>query len=410
MSNSQKVLTRPFAQLLSAMFVLHLGTAITTVALPVFIVQRYGFSGDLAFSLALRLLPMVFAGGVAAWVLGRVDARWLAALSATATGIATALIPLTSNLVELNVLSVISGFAGVLGSPAMMMLRSGVLQQDNVMKGNGLIVVAERAPLVIGPAIAAPVLLISDVSTLLIAEALATLLSGLLIVGLPAVPREDKPAEPKSLISRVRESALDYRTQGYAVTGIFYTIAVSAGRIVMIALATFVFGDNPAALAWLLSAMALGAVAGGMIGGQFPKRWIGPIYLIGNLVEGGLWIGIGVSDWLPATIGLLVLAGLFESVATTAFFADLQLRLSPAGVGRFFAFFLPIVNAAAVLGTLVGSWLVPDGNVLFGCVAVAILIIVPFVPYLKVYTVRKGDVSDETAKSSSENVKPARVE
>jgi MFS family permease len=410
MPESKRTLTRPFVQLLSAMFVLHLGTAITTVALPVFIVQRYGFSGDLAFSLALRLLPMVLAGGVAAWALSRVDARWLAVASASATGIATAFIPLTSNLVELNTLSVISGFAGVLGSPAMMMLRSGVLQQDNVMKGNGLIVVAERAPLVIGPAIAAPVLLFADVSTLLVAEALATLLSGLLIIGPPAVPLEDKSGERKSLISRIRESALDRRTQGYAVTGIFYTIAVSAGRIVMIALATFIFGDNPAALAMLLSAMALGAVAGGLLGGQFPKRWIGPIYLIGNLIEGALWVGIGVSAWLPATIGLLVLAGVFESIATTAFFADLQLRLSPAGVGRFFAFFLPVVNAAAVLGTLVGSWLVPDGNVLFGCVAVAVLIIVPFFPYVKAYAAKPDDRPGVAIENNSRSGSPAQVE
>lgn len=378
-------MTPSFLRLVTAMFVMNLGSSITVVALPILVVQRYGFGGELAVTVAIRLVPMILAGGVAAWILSRFDARRVAAISIVATGLTTLAIPLTTDLWQLSLVSVLNGVASVGAGPAMMTLRAGTVPPDRLMSGNGLIVFAERAPQVLGPLIAAVVLVIASVETLFVAEAVGMTAAAMLLTKLKKVALEPNARffsqeNARKWLTIVRQP----RIQGYVITGLFYTTAVSAMRMILVALATSVFRDNPSALPLLLGSMALGAVIGGLVGAGLPIRWIGPIYVIGNVIEAIAVVGVGLSVSLPLSMALLVLGGVFESLATTAFFADVQ-RLIPAhSVGPFFALFVPGIDSAAVLGTLVGPALVVSGP-LVGATVVAALMAVPLLPYMKAF-------------------------
>jgi len=94
------------------MAIMNLGYSITNVAFPILLVQRYGVGGELARTLMLRLLPMMIAGGTSAWLLRHADARIVAGVS-----------------------MVLGGLVTIYASPALFVLRSGVIDNENVVKG-----------------------------------------------------------------------------------------------------------------------------------------------------------------------------------------------------------------------------------------------------------------------------------
>src|SRR3954451_24958295 len=101
--------TPRFLRLVAAITVENLGKSVTLVGLPILVIERYGLGTELTNALSLRILPTLFGGVLAAWVLARVDARWVAAVSMWVTGLISLLIPLSRNVTELNVTSIAAG-------------------------------------------------------------------------------------------------------------------------------------------------------------------------------------------------------------------------------------------------------------------------------------------------------------
>lgn len=386
------VLNRRMVAFLASMFVLQIGTSITTLAIPLFIVDRFSFGIETGLALALRLIPTILVGGLAAQVLARRDARQVAVASALVTALLTGLIPLATAMWHVELLSLATGLFGLFTVPALMAIRGSVISQDQAMTGNGLLVIAERTPAVLGPAIAVPILALAGPSVLLFAEAVFTAAAGVLILALPRVLPSDSEERPR-LISLGNFGALwrmtlsSRRVQGYVVTGLTYTVAMSVGRLILIAMAADVYVADPSALALLLGAMSLGAIVGGFLGSLIPNKRIGLTYLLGNVFEGVIWLGllIGGGPSLPVALGFLFFVGVLESVASTAFFADLQLRLSPSRMGQFFALFLPLLSAGAVLGTLLGGYLAPNLGLTPNVLIVVGLIVLPMLLYTRTY-------------------------
>ncbi|ASW53385.1 MFS transporter [Plantactinospora sp. KBS50] len=390
--NVHLALTPQFTRLLVAITVVNLGKSVTLVGLPILVIERYGLGTELTNALSLRILPTIFGGVFAAWALARFDARWVAAIAMSATGVITLLIPLARSVAELNATSVAAGVASLFAGPALMALRSSVLKEEAAMRGNGFVVSAERAPYVIGPAIAAGVLLITNVSVLFIAEAIATALGAALLIGMPPVARSDlHRAGSRSQLDRWRSVLLgDARMNGYVVTGLTYTIGVHAARLLFAAIATTTFSHNPGALALMTSAMALGAVVGGFLASQFKLRSVGLVYVLGNVLEALLLTAVGVSPFLSLALACLFLCGIFESVATAGFFADVQVRLPRDMTGSFFSVFGSAIQVCAVAGTLLGGWLVAESSIPVVALVVAGFIALPLIPYLNVY-LRRSD-------------------
>ncbi|WP_431030781.1 MFS transporter [Plantibacter sp. RU18] len=396
--------------LFSSLFLLQLGAAVTAVALPVFVLKNYGVGSELGIALGLRLIPAVLAGGMAAWALDRIDARVVAVVSTLATAAATAAIPLTGDVVQLYVLSVIGGFTGLFATPAVMKLRASLIAPENAVRANGLIVSAERLPMIIGPAASAGILVLWDVNLLLFAEAATTLIAGVLILGFPRpADDEEQGSEKFSLVAIFNVKLLwsmaggDARTQGYLVTGLFYTAAMNAGRVFLATLAAVSYEGNSQVLGWFLASMAVGAVLGGLIGSGFSPRVLGPIYLLTNILEGVVWISMGFAPHLIIGCIILAIGGVLESLATTAFFSDIQLRMNPHAIGRFFSIFVPLTSAAGVVGSLMGAAIVHEDTLIAAGVVIGLLIAAPLIPYIRTYwrhtelpTVKRDEADSNT--------------
>ena len=146
--------------------------------------------------------------------------------------VSTVLIPFTQSLAQLNMLSLLGGLVTIYAFPALFVLRSGVIDNENVVKGG--------TPQFIGPALAGLALILISVRTLFCVETLTTILGAALLLGIPKVSRSVAPTLPDASPPRDRKRLWqqsffrDPRVVAYLFTGIVYGVGVSALQIVLL--------------------------------------------------------------------------------------------------------------------------------------------------------------------------------
>jgi MFS family permease len=390
----------PLLRLTASLFFLQLGGAMTAVALPLWVIEKYGLGLDSGLALGISLLPTVVLGPFVGALVDYGDKRLVAIVAAAAEAIVVALIPATHSLWQIEVLALALGFLTMLGLPARMALRPLVMEPGTEVAGNSLIVAAERTTLMLGPLIAGPIIAIAGLSWVFFAEAVAVGAAGFLILRLPlpapaappgpAAGAELAPQPPlRSLLRSPREMAAqvvmplvrmvarDRMLAALTLTSFTYVTAVAAGRILLTVLAASHFQEIPGLLGYLLAAMGAGAVVGALAAGRFVARHQGRLYLVGNLAEACCWIALPFVPYAWAALAVVLFAGLFESLATVVYFAEAQARLKDNLIGRYYASLIPLTSAFSMLGAVLGAPLLEHGGVDLGGGVIAALIAVP---------------------------------
>ncbi|MER6265266.1 MFS transporter [Streptomyces sp900105245] len=402
-----RVLRSPGAlRLVGSLFVLETGSAMTTVGLPLLVMQRYGLGLEVGFTLAARFLPNILLGALAGQVVDRHDPRRVATLAALGSGLAAALFPFTTAMWQIQLLALAIGIGYMFGFPATMALRPQVIPEGGELEGNGLIVTAERVPKLLGPAVAGPIAAVAGVDWLFTAEAATALVAAALLTRLPRTAGAGSPAAADAAGAQAASgartaSAVGGRLAGWAravaggarelvrmvrgdgrlssltATAFTYMVALGLGRTFLAAYSLHGFGHVPGMLGYLLAAMGLGGALGGMAAALFRSWNQGWVYVLGNVLEGVCWVAlIATGDWYLA-LALLLFAGVFESIASVVYFAEVQKRL-PAGLqGRYYATLVPLSDVFLVAGTVAGGVLVDRGGVYAGAVLVGLAMAVP---------------------------------
>ncbi|MFK0216448.1 MFS transporter [Streptomyces sp. NPDC090298] len=404
-----RVLRSPGAlRLVGSLFVLETGSAMTTVGLPLLVMQRYGLGLEVGFTLAARFLPNILLGALAGQIVDRNDPRRVAMLAALGSGIAALLFPFTTAMWQIQLLALAIGVGYMFGFPATMALRPQVIPEGSELEGNGLIVTAERVPKLLGPALAGPIAAAAGIGWLFCAEAATALAAAALLTGLPRTAKSAdragaaKAARPEGGADRrgpvaamgrwiaawarslatgardlVRMVRGDGRLSSLTVTAFTYMVALGLGRTFLAAYSLRDFASVPAMLGYLLAAMGLGGAAGALAAAAF-RRWNqGWVYILGNALEGLCWIAlVATGEWYLA-LGLLFAAGVFESIASVVYFAEVQKRL-PAGLqGRYYATLVPLSDVFLVAGTVLGGVLVARAGVSWSAALVGLAMAVP---------------------------------
>ncbi|MFI8326253.1 MFS transporter [Streptomyces sp. NPDC085529] len=404
-----RVLRSPGAlRLVGSLFVLETGSAMTTVGLPLLVMQRYGLGLEVGFTLAARFLPNILLGALAGQIVDRNDPRRVAMLAAIGSGLAALLFPFTTAMWQIQLLALAIGVGYMFGFPATMALRPQVIPEGSELEGNGLIVTAERVPKLLGPALAGPIAAAAGIGWLFCAEAATALAAAALLTRLPGVAKTAAPggatetprrgsgterqgsvagvgrwlaAWARSLATGARDLVRmvhgDGRLSSLTVTAFTYMVALGLGRTFLAAYSLRDFASVPAMLGYLLAAMGLGGALGALAAAAF-RRWNqGWVYILGNALEGLCWIAlIATGEWYLA-LALLFAAGVFESIASVVYFAEVQKRLPADLQGRYYATLVPLSDVFLVAGTVLGGVLVERAGVSWGAVLVGLAMAVP---------------------------------
>ena len=181
------------ARLIASISISQLGTAITGVALPIFLLDRFGLGLDLGLTLGIRLIPNIVLGTVVSEVIRRRDTRTVSVLASVASAFIATAIPFTGVLWQVQVLSFLIGLTTIFLAPARLALRTRVTPDGRELESNGLIVTAQRVASLLGPVVVGPLLAFGHISILFFAEAATALISAGLLAGPFLAPGTSPP-------------------------------------------------------------------------------------------------------------------------------------------------------------------------------------------------------------------------
>ncbi|GAA3492875.1 MFS transporter [Streptomyces cremeus] len=388
------VLRTPGAlRLIGSLFVLELGSAMTTVGLPLLVMQRYGLGIEAGATLAVRFLPNILLGPLAGQVVDRHDPRKVALLAALGSGAVALLFPLAGALWQIQLLALVIGFGYMFSFPATMALRPRVIPEGSELEGNGLIVSAERIPKLLGPALAGVITAGLGLNWLFCVEAATAVVAALLLVrSLPgasmAAPASSKPAVRVNWVlswarslgrgatELVRMVRGDSRLASLTITAFTYMVALGLGRTFLASYALEDFAGVPGMFGYLLAAMGLGGAVGAVAAARFRNWNQGIVYILGNALEGVCWAALCLTGDVAVAVVLLFVAGVFESVASVVYFAEVQKRLPVGLTGRYYATLVPLSDVFLVGGVTLGGAAVVLG-VTWSAVLVGLAMAVP---------------------------------
>lgn len=389
----------PLLQLVLSFFLFDLAASMAGIALPLLVLARAGVGLSLGVVLAMQLAPSIVLGGPAGTLVDRSDPQRIAILSSLASATLISLLPLTSAVWQIGLLSLLSGSAQVFGMPARMALRPRVVAPGEELAGNSLIVSAERTTSLAGPLIVGVLAGVVGLTWLFAIVATTAALGAVVLVGLHASQPHGAPAPladgargrtSRGFAPAVRSSFVEPFATLVAImrdddvvatltlTAFAYVAAVGMGRVFLAQDAGHAFAGRPGSFAYLVGAMAAGGILGSLLTRRLSRSSPPRLYVVANVLEAVCWPLVAVAGGRWIAFGAIALAGAFESIATVVYFAEVQARLH-ATAGSYYAVLLPLTSTCRTAGFLLGGALAAVQGPTAIAIAIAALIGVPVV-------------------------------
>lgn len=327
--------SRTLLALLVAEAVSTLGTAMTFVALPWFVLETSGSASRMSTVLAVEIAPMALLGIPSGSVIAWLGARRSMLIADAIRAPLIALVPVLhwSGHLSYPALLVIVFAVGVFTAPYLASQRTIVpeLFDDDeraVSKVSGLFGGASQLPTLFGPVLAgvlvaslgAPSVLLVDGATYLFAFA-----SVLLLVrgGRPVTPDE----ESKGVLAGIRYLARDRLLGPVTLTLVILDGAAGAIAVGVPLVAYTRYDQNPHVAGWLFGSFGVGAVIGSVLVVKLLDR-LEPLLLASVailLATAPLWAIVASIPW-PAACAAIAVCGLFVPMVNAPFMGIITTR------------------------------------------------------------------------------------
>jgi MFS family permease len=366
------------------------------VALPLIVIERYGGGPLIGLLLTLEWLPTLALAGVVGQHLERHNARRTAVVASTLTSAGVAVIPLTRDAGQLCLISLLIGVCYAFAGPARMTLRSLIIPAARSVRANAGLVAAMRVPIVLGPGAAALVAQLGTTVLFFVIAVLSVAAGSLLLLirggdlpaGVPGDAGADSPWYRRMIRTLVGDRDTVWEIFGrdrvvaaLTISGVAYVGGLGVGRLFVVFFAQDHLPDGTAAFGYLLAALGAGGVLGGAVAARWNPADVTRWFVVASAIQGFVWPLILLHPAMWWAVAVMVVAGAIEGASSSFFYADVQLRLSPAVTGRYFALLVPLSEGALALGTTVGGMLAERSIVLAGAVTTAIMAMPVFLSF-----------------------------
>lgn len=352
--------------LLAAALGSEIGDWFNTVALIELSYQLGGGAVSVGIMLALRTVPRLLLQAPAGSLVDRWPGRGLIIVSHVLMGlIATAfvlLIPIPS-LWLLYALVIALESVGTISWPALRIQLVRETPPTEFAAINGLVSIGLTGAQFLGPLLggllliwfgAGPVFVINGLTFLAVAIAASRLRPS------PTGPDESVSTAPAS--GPIDGASAGYRTLlgqhallGFAVVALAVTITVRAAISLFVVRADHL-GLGEAGPGYFYAAVALGAIAGGVVAGTGSHSDRTALMVAGGamLVSALALGGFGAAPGAVTTLAALVLAGGATNIYEVAGMTFFQHNLPPSLYGRFMAIFMLALGIGGVIGAIGG--------------------------------------------------------
>jgi MFS family permease len=314
---------RSFSLLWVGQLISFFGDRIHMVALAVLVTQ-YGSPLDLGITLGATAVPSVVLGPLAGALVDRWDRRTTMIVCDVLRAGLVLLVPLvvTISMWMVYVVAFAVATIGLLFRPAKTAVVPAIVPEDQLVTANSASSLNETLADLLGYPLAAVIvaILASLLGAAFVLDAGTYLVSALLIWGM-TVPKQELNAEPFSVRAIWREMAegwsfLTRHAELFSNTVVSTIAQLAFGAEIV---CSFLYAKSvldqsflpfPENYGWLMSALGLGSVVGGLVIGSFATRAAkGPMTIAGFILLGLSLVGAGLVRHAYAAIGLFFMVG-----------------------------------------------------------------------------------------------------
>lgn len=380
---------RPFHLLLLGLATSSLGDWLYNVALLALVFDRTGSPTWVALTTAARVLPVVILGPLGGVIADRVDRRLL---MAGADGVrlvlmvALAIVAATGLPILLApVLAAAATVASTVAMPSVAASTPRLVDATELQRANALRSAIGQGAIVLGPALGAVVLALSDPTVAILLNGLTFAVSGACVLaigpGAAFAPRDDRNAELPSLLDDLRTGARALRGAPAAVRLVAADVLCSGvyGLLtVMLVMVSRQVGAGSGGYGILLAGFGAGGLVGATLVARAdaPAKWRRVLAVALMLVAASM-AALGQSSTLVEAVALAVLGGggmiAGEILSETA----LPRMLDDEVLGRAYGLAVPTSIGGIAVGSLVAGPLVSllglDGAFIAAGVFVAVV-------------------------------------
>jgi MFS family permease len=292
-------LSRDFWIFWTGQTISNLGTSFTLFALPLLVYKLTGQALNLAITTAATMLPYLFFGLViGAWV-DRVNRKRLMIVVDLTRALVISSIPIAWELGILNVwliyaVGFIAATLGIFFTSGEFAAIPSLVDQDDLVTGNGRIQASYSAAAVVGPIVAGALVALLPVETFMLFDAGSFLVSALtLSLVRTSFNTADGESREKKSIRRDVIEGLRYvlghpvlRNISAMMAMVNFVGTTIATQLVFFAKVRLNATDTE--VAWLFSAESIGVVILSLAAGPLRKRWRFSTVALGALMLNGL--------------------------------------------------------------------------------------------------------------------------
>ena len=354
-----------------------MGEGAYVVGLTVY-AYHVGGTGALALLAVIRALPSVLAAPILAAALDRMplDAQLRAVFGVRLALVALATVVLATGL-PFGLLLVLAGIDAVVSTmirPVRGAITPAVARSsEELVAANVAITTGDAAAALVGPAVAAVILVIGDpVDTFIVGLALlagATLTAWhVRVAGEPAPPRAtgELPGKPPGVfaagIGLIRGfGELARHPHARVVAVIFFCQRFVRGMFAVLAVVVAIdlLSIGEPGVGWLNSAIGLGGLFGGLLALRLVQgRRLAPAFAAGVATWGVGFLAPGLAPLPVVAILALAAAGAGKVVLDVAGFTLIQRTVPAESRGRILGALEGCIAAALALGSIAAAWLV----------------------------------------------------
>ena len=361
---------RPFHLILLALATSALGDWLYNVALLALVFGRTGSATWVALTTAARVLPVVVLGPLGGVLADRHDRRALLigadavriVLMVGLAVVAAAGLP----ILLAPVLAALATAASTVTSPSVAASTARLVPTEELQRANALRSAIGQAAIVVGPAVGAVLLAVSDpaVAILLNAATFAVSAAAVLAIGRHEAfrPRTQSKSETESFLAELADGARALRgapTAVRLVAGDVLCSGVYGLLTVMLVLVSRHIGTGDGGYGILLA----GFGAGGLVGAALVSRADAPAtwrrtLAVALLLVAAAMAALGQSTTLAEALVLAVLGGGGMIVGEVLSETALPRMLDDEVLGRAYGLAIPVSLGGIVVGSLVAGPLV----------------------------------------------------
>lgn len=330
------------------------GDIVFNLFVVTFFYLRTGSALKTSLVLVASVLPSILFGKPVADAIDRLDLKMVMILSDFFRFLVLtvcAFLPKTTEMFYAAVFLI--GCGGVLFDPASGKIFTRIVDEDELVRGNSLVSLADNVVKIVVPVLGGASFLVFDVSGAFLFNAASFLISGLLVLGLPRAKEGPGAAAGAAKASEVRLSPA------------FWPLILFPGLFALLngvniaALPPFAFTDlavSKETFSLFFSTAGAGLLLGSVSSPLLAKRLSSPASIrLGLLLLGASWVGYFLFRNLLAVLALRLLGSVAISIYFIHFRSFLQRQVEDSILGRILTYGQSVSSVMLLAGVFAGG-------------------------------------------------------